>query len=142
MDVRQVVAAYQAAGGDGPVIDRIMVCPNPDADAVRAAVKPLVARYLSVPGYAEFQRWLGRGDALEPMWRAWAAGDKAKATAAVPDSVVDELVVHGTAQQCRDGLAGFAAAGVTVPVVAILPYGVDPIEAAFEVGAATAGATP
>jgi probable F420-dependent oxidoreductase len=141
-DVRKVAATYRAAGGDGPIIDRIMVCPNPDADAVRRAVKPLVARYLSVPGYAEFQRWLGRGDALEPMWRAWAAGDKAGATTAVPDSVVDQLVVHGTAQQCRDGLAAFAAAGVTVPVVAILPYGVNPVDAAFEVGAAAFGLLP
>jgi alkanesulfonate monooxygenase SsuD/methylene tetrahydromethanopterin reductase-like flavin-dependent oxidoreductase (luciferase family) len=72
------------------------------------------------------------------MWRAWAAKDRDGAAAAVPDSVVDELVVHGTAQQCRDGLTAFAAAGVTVPVVAILPYGVDPVAAALEVGAAAA----
>ena len=138
-DVQQVTATYRTAGGQGPIIDRIMVCPNPDADVVRQSVKPLIARYLSVPGYAEFQRWLGRGDALEPMWRAWAAGDRAAAAAAVPDCVVDELVVHGTAEACRDGLAAFAGAGVTVPVVAILPYGLDPVDAAFQVGAAMGG---
>jgi probable F420-dependent oxidoreductase len=138
-DVRQVAPTYWAAGGDGPIIDRIMVCPNPDADFVRQSAKPLVARYLSVPGYAEFQRWLGRGDLLEPMWQAWASGDRAGAAAAVPDSVVDELVVHGTAEKCRDGLAAFTASGVTVPVVAILPYRLDPVEAAFQVGAAVAG---
>src|SRR6185369_3024240 len=54
-DVRTVAAEYAAAGGRGQIVDRIMVCPNPDADHVRRAVKPLIARYLSVPGYAEFQ---------------------------------------------------------------------------------------
>jgi probable F420-dependent oxidoreductase len=132
-DVRTVAATYAAAGGSGPIVDRIMVCPNPDADLVRAAVKPLIARYLSVAGYAQFHRWLGRGERLEPMWQAWAAGDKAAAARAVPDSVVDELVIHGDAADCRRGLARFTAAGVTIPVVAILPYGVDPIAAAFEV---------
>jgi probable F420-dependent oxidoreductase len=130
-DVRTVTAEYAAAGGAGPVVDRIMVCPNPDADEVRRSVRPLVARYLSVPGYAEFQRWLGRGEALSDMWKAWEAGDRAAAAAAVPDSVIDELVVHGTPAECRRGLATFAAAGVTVPVVAVMPYGIDPVQGAF-----------
>jgi probable F420-dependent oxidoreductase len=132
-DVRTVTAEYADAGGSGPVIDRIMVCPNPDADVVREAVRPLIARYLSVPGYAEFQRWLGRGEALADMWKAWEAGDRAAAAAAVPDSVIDELVVHGTPEQCRRGLAAFAAAGVTVPVVAVMPYGIDPVQGALAI---------
>ena len=43
-----------------------------------------------------FQRWLGRGPALQPMWDAWAAGDRKGALEAIPDEVVDELVVHGS----------------------------------------------
>ncbi|MGC9537456.1 LLM class F420-dependent oxidoreductase [Streptomyces sp. UG1] len=132
-DVRTVAATYAEAGGSGPIVDRIMVCPNPDAELVRAKVKPLIARYLSVPGYAEFQRWLGRGEALTPMWKAWEAGDRTGAAKAVPDEVVDELVVHGTPEECRRGLAEFVASGVTVPVVALLPYGVDPIEGAMAI---------
>jgi len=132
-DVRTVAAEYAAAGGRGQIVDRIMVCPNPDADHVRRAVKPLIARYLSVPGYAEFQRWLGRGDQLSDMWEAWAAGDRDAAARAVPDSLVDELVVHGTPEQCREGLAAFVSAGVTMPVVAVMPYGVDPVKGALSI---------
>jgi len=135
-DVRKVAAIYGDAGGSGLIVDRIMVCPNPNARQVRAAVKSLVARYLSVPGYVEFQKWLGRGDVLAPMWAAWEAGDRTAAAAAVPDELVDELVVHGTPEDCRRGLAEFVAAGVTVPVVAVLPYGVDPIDGAFAVARA------
>jgi len=132
-DVRTVAAEYAAAGGRGQIVDRIMVCPNPDADHVRRAVKPLIARYLSVPGYAEFQRWLGRGEELSDMWEAWAAGDRDAAATAVPDSLVDELVVHGTPEQCREGLAAFVSAGVTMPVVAVLPHGVDPVKGALSI---------
>jgi alkanesulfonate monooxygenase SsuD/methylene tetrahydromethanopterin reductase-like flavin-dependent oxidoreductase (luciferase family) len=132
-DLRAVAAEYAAAGGRGQIVDRIMVCPNPDADHVRRAVKPLIARYLSVPGYAEFQRWLGRGEELSDMWEAWAAGDRDAAARAVPDSLVDELVVHRTPEQCREGLAAFVSAGVTMPVVAVLPHGVDPVKGALSI---------
>ena len=52
----------------------------------------MITAYLNVEAYAEFHRWLGRGPALQPMWDAWAAGDRKGALAAIPDEVVDELV--------------------------------------------------
>ena len=36
----------------------------------------LISTYLTVPAYAAFHDWLGRGDALRPMHEAWAAGDR------------------------------------------------------------------
>jgi len=33
---------------------------------------------LTVNAYAEFHRWLGRADALQPMWDAWGRGQIAK----------------------------------------------------------------
>ena len=85
-----------------------------------------MATYLNVPVYAAFHEWLGRGDQLAEMWKLWQAGDRAGATAAIPDSVVDELIVHGSAGQCRDHLARYAANGVTTVVPAIIPLG-DPM---------------
>ena len=61
----------------------------------------MITAYLNVEAYAEFHRWLGRGPALQPMWDAWAAGDRKGALAAIPDEVVDELVVHGSIDECR-----------------------------------------
>lgn len=55
------------------------------------------------------------------MWSAWAAGDLRAANAAIPDEVVDELVVHGTPEQCRAHLERYVAAGVTTPVLALPP---------------------
>ena len=59
----------------------------------------MITAYLNVEAYAEFHRWLGRGPALQPMWDAWAAGDRKAALAAIPDEVVDDLVVHGSLER-------------------------------------------
>ena len=40
-----------------------------------------------------------------------------------PDDVVDELVVHGPPEACRERLAEYARAGV--PILAVLPVGGD-----------------
>lgn len=56
----------------------------------------LISTYLTVPAYAAFHDWLGRGAALARMHAAWAAGDRAGAAAAIPDDVVDALVLHAT----------------------------------------------
>ena len=42
---------------------------------------------------------------LEEMWAAWAAGDRKAALAAIPDEVVDALVVHGSFDECRAHVA-------------------------------------
>jgi alkanesulfonate monooxygenase SsuD/methylene tetrahydromethanopterin reductase-like flavin-dependent oxidoreductase (luciferase family) len=55
------------------------------------------------------------------MWQAWAAGDRKGALAAIPDRVVDELIVHGTPDECRAKVQAYADAGVQVPVMALLP---------------------
>ena len=79
---------------------------------------PAVATYLNVPAYAEFHRWLGRGPQVERMWRRWEDGDRAAAAQAVPDDVVDELVLHGNPGSCRDQVLRYAEAGVQTPVLA------------------------
>jgi alkanesulfonate monooxygenase SsuD/methylene tetrahydromethanopterin reductase-like flavin-dependent oxidoreductase (luciferase family) len=102
-------------------VARLFVCPTDGLAHARAIGRRLLSTYLNVPVYAEFHRWLGRAEALEPMWSAWAAGDLRGANAAIPDEVVDELVVHGAPQQCRERLDRYVAAGITTPVLALLP---------------------
>jgi alkanesulfonate monooxygenase SsuD/methylene tetrahydromethanopterin reductase-like flavin-dependent oxidoreductase (luciferase family) len=81
----------------------------------------LISSYLTVPAYAAFHDWLGRGAKLREMHQKWAAGDRAGAGAAIPDEVVDELVLHGSPESCRAQVQAYAAAGVRTPVVALLP---------------------
>jgi alkanesulfonate monooxygenase SsuD/methylene tetrahydromethanopterin reductase-like flavin-dependent oxidoreductase (luciferase family) len=121
-DVKKVVPHV---GEDKEVVARIFVLPTEDRDLVRFVGRRAIAAYLNVPVYAAFHEWLGRGEELEPMWQAWRAGDRAAATEAIPESLVDELIVHGSASECREHLARYAANGVTTPAPAILGLGVD-----------------
>jgi probable F420-dependent oxidoreductase len=116
-------------GAGKEIVARIYVCPNEDAARVRELAKPVVAAYLNVGVYAAFQQWLGRGPALAAMWSEWRAGDRRAAVAAIPDSVVDELIVHGSPDECRAHVARYVENGVTVPVLMPLPFGVSQVEA-------------
>ena len=116
-------------GADIPVAARIFVCPSEDTDAVRAVGRRMIAAYLNVGVYAAFHRWLGRGSELEPMWDAWQAGDRKRAMAAIPDDVVDALVVHGSYDECRAHVGRYVANGVDIPVMAVIPLGM-PLEEA------------
>jgi len=91
----------------------------------RMVGRRMITAYLNVHAYAEFHRWLGRGDALQPMWDAWAAGDRKGALAAIPDEVVDDLVVHGSLAECRAHIRRYMDHGVTIPAPAVIPLGID-----------------
>lgn len=120
-DVATVQAELATDRPDFELVARIFVCPTPDAERAREIGRRLIAAYLTVPAYAAFHRWLGRQDALGPMWQAWAAGDRKRAAASIPDQVIDDLVIHGTPEECRVHIQRYADAGVHTPVLALLP---------------------
>jgi alkanesulfonate monooxygenase SsuD/methylene tetrahydromethanopterin reductase-like flavin-dependent oxidoreductase (luciferase family) len=121
----------EAAGGASrEVVARIFVVATPDADRARAVARRAIAAYMNTPGYAAFQRWLGRAELLQPMWDAWAAGDRKGALAAIPDEVTDSLVVHGDPDTCRAHIERYVEAGVDTPVIALLDPEADVPETA------------
>jgi probable F420-dependent oxidoreductase len=124
-DVSQVVPHVHAGGEGKEVVARIFVAPTDDADTVRNMGKFAIAAYLNVPVYAAFHEWLGRGDELAPMWAHWKAGDRQAALDAIPDSLVDQLIVHGSPEQCREHIQRYVDNGVTTPALALLPFGLD-----------------
>lgn len=126
-DVATVAPIVREAGGDTPkeIVARIFVAPTTDREAVLAGARYVIAAYLTVPVYAAFHEWLGRGDRLSEMWRLWREGDRKGALAAIPESVVDELVISGSPEACCEGIERYVENGVTTPVIAVLPFGVD-----------------
>jgi probable F420-dependent oxidoreductase len=124
----------RAAEGKGSMPDavpapeiaaRIFVAASDDADTVRGMGRFAIAAYLNVPVYAAFHEWLGRGDRLGDMWRLWKEGDRKGALAAIPDDVVDELIVWGRPEQCREHIQRYVDNGVSTPALALLPFGYD-----------------
>jgi probable F420-dependent oxidoreductase len=122
-DVPQVmsVIAEAAAGEEREVVARIFVCPSENIETVRAGARYAIAAYMNVPVYAAFQEWIGRGELLTDMWGAWKAGDRKAALSAIPDEVVDDLVVHGSPADCRARIQRYFDNGVTTSSLAILP---------------------
>ncbi|MEE2036756.1 LLM class F420-dependent oxidoreductase [Nocardiopsis sp. CT-R113] len=116
-DVRTVTPYVRASGEDKEVVARIFVIPDTDAETARGIGRWAVSAYLNVPVYRAFHEWLGREE-LTPMWRKWDEGDRKGALAAIPDSVVDDLIVHGPAEYCRERVRAYADNGVTTPVIA------------------------
>ncbi|GAA4569691.1 LLM class F420-dependent oxidoreductase [Planotetraspora kaengkrachanensis] len=126
-DVRKVRAEL----GEGTeLIARLFVMVTQDAARARETARRMLAGYLTVPVYAAFHDWLGRGEVLRPMHEAWAAGDRRAAVKAIPDEVVDDLIVHGDAATCRARIREYVAGGLDTPVLAPLSGGDVPLDQA------------
>ncbi|HYD10580.1 MAG TPA: LLM class flavin-dependent oxidoreductase, partial [Acidimicrobiales bacterium] len=125
-----IVQKASTDGSEKEICARIFVCPSTDADTVRAQARFAIAAYLNVPVYAAFHEWVGRGDRLTGMWDAWKSGDRGKALEEIPDSVVDELIVHGSPEACKEHIGRYLENGVTTAALAVMPFaGVDPRQA-------------
>jgi probable F420-dependent oxidoreductase len=130
-DVRTVAPIVRQFGEDKEVVARIFVAPSTDTETVRNLGRFAIAAYLNVPVYRAFHEWLGRTEALGGMWERWSDGDRQGALAEIPDEVVDALIVHGSAEACREHIQRYVDAGVSTPVLAVLPFpGIDPLQAA------------
>jgi len=119
-DVPRCVAvvreAAAKAGRDPAAIEitcRVFVHLDEDDTTARRHV----AAYLNVPVYRAFHEWLGRTPVLTPMWDAWGRGDRRGAVAAVPERVMNELLLRGSVKTIRDGIQRYLDAGVDTAFV-------------------------
>ena len=119
-DVRRVAPIVHAGGPDKQIVARLFVIPTADRSLARAIGRRAAAAYLTVPVYAAYHEWLGRGEVIARVGALWQAGDRKAAVEAIPDSVVDALVIHGAPEACREHVERYREAGVTTPVLAIL----------------------
>jgi probable F420-dependent oxidoreductase len=121
-DVPKVVAEV---GPGKEIVARIFVFPTEDRKLVLQVGRRMIAAYLNVPVYAAFHEWLGRGPELEGMWAAWQAGDRKAALEAIPESVVDDLVLNGSPAAVRQQVQAYLDAGVTTSALAVVAVGLD-----------------
>jgi probable F420-dependent oxidoreductase len=97
--------------------------PGPESDLM---VRRHIAAYLNVPVYRAYQEWLGRTDALTPMWSAWAAGDRKGAVGAIPERVVDELVGRGPLEAIRKRVQRYMDHGLDTAFLSLMTTESDP----------------
>jgi probable F420-dependent oxidoreductase len=120
----QVRAAHRAgearAGreeGSTELVCRFFIIPGDPADGV-AMARGMLSVYGSVPVYAEFYRWLGWGEQIDPMIEAAQARDRARAAELCPEALIREIYLLGSPDEIRERLQEFVAGGVTTAVLA------------------------
>jgi hypothetical protein len=79
-----------------------------------------------VPVYRAFHEWLGRSEALQPMWDAWGRGDRRAAVAAVPPEVLRDLILRGSMGEIRAHVERYLAAGVDTAFLQLFTFEPDP----------------
>ena len=127
--VAVVREAARRAGRDPEAIEvtaRLFVNldpPSPESDLV---VRRHIAGYLNVPVYRAFQAWLGRTEALGPMWAAWGAGDRKGAVAAVPTRVMDDLVPRGSLAELKARIQLYLDRGIDTAFLSLMTTEQDP----------------
>jgi alkanesulfonate monooxygenase SsuD/methylene tetrahydromethanopterin reductase-like flavin-dependent oxidoreductase (luciferase family) len=141
-DVKTVTAVVNDAAGGAPreMVARLFVAPTQEREAALDSGRFAMAAYLNVPVYKAFHEWMGRTDELGTHWERWADGDRKGALGEIPESVVDDLIISGTIDECRAHLDRYFANGVTTASISLMPFpGVD-INEAIEGLAPSSGA--
>jgi probable F420-dependent oxidoreductase len=115
--VGQVVEAFGAP--DKELACRFFSVAGPEDDALALAKRVFVA-YATVPVYAEFFRWLGWGEAIDPLVDAWDAGERKRSLELAPEELVREIFLLGPVEAQRERLTQFADAGIDTTVLTLL----------------------
>jgi probable F420-dependent oxidoreductase len=115
-NVEQVVSTFGQPGKE--VACRFFSIHGPEDEALVTAKRTFVA-YATVPVYADFFRWLGRGEEIEPVVEAWNAGDRKRALELAPEGLVREIFLLGPVEAQRERLAEFGEAGIETAVLAL-----------------------
>lgn len=141
-----LIAAARDAGGDRPDFECVLSIPtflSDDVDAARSAARYNLAFFSQLPNYRRQWRRAGFGTAMNALQALWADGNRHTAAAQIPDELIEEVCVFGSADACRAQLAAFRAAGADVPVLAVSPVNEDRHDATARAIAALApgGAT-
>jgi F420-dependent oxidoreductase-like protein len=125
---------------DFDVAPYVRVAMGPDLQACRDALKPELALYIGGMGartknfYNDFTRHLGYEEAAVRIQDAFLSGRRADASAAVPDALVDEVSLVGSAERIKDRLKAWKEAGKKNGVGSMLLSGatVDSLRVAAE----------
>jgi probable F420-dependent oxidoreductase len=117
--VGEIRAGEREAGrqqGSSDVVCRFFCIPQPAEEAMGVA-RWMFAAYATVPVYEAFFRWLGWGEAIDPMVDAWRAGDRQRALEAAPEKLIHEIFIFGDPGEQKLRLGEYVENGITTPVL-------------------------
>ena len=112
----QVVAGIEGAPEDFELLCRFFCLPG-EREQVEPVARFMFSSYITVPVYEAFYRWLGHGDAIDPMVTAWQSGDRQAAAEAAPWELIEDMFIFGSPEAMKERLAQFVAGGITLPIL-------------------------
>lgn len=124
-DAKEITSIVRESNASAEIVTRLFVCPNPNREEVLPIAKRSMAAYLNVPVYRAFHEWRGRTEQLAKHWELWEAGERAASLEAIPDELVDDLFIHGAPEQCMERIEEYRQAGITTPVMSVMPFGIS-----------------
>jgi probable F420-dependent oxidoreductase len=117
--IGEIRAGEREAGkeeGSSDVLCRFFCIPQPAEQGLPLA-RWMFSAYATVPVYEAFFRWLGWGEAIDPMVEAWRAGDRERALEAAPEELIREIFIFGDAEQQKLRLGEFVEGGIRTPIL-------------------------
>jgi probable F420-dependent oxidoreductase len=122
--VMEEIRAGENQGGKEPGSTEVLCrffCLQGDPEQTAGVARWMFCAYATVPVYEKYFRWLGYGEAIDPLIEAWRAGDRKRALEAAPQELIEDIFVLGDPAQQRERLAAFVERGITLPVLMIVP---------------------
>ena len=112
----KVTAQLEGAPTGFELLCRFFCIPG-EREQVEPLARFMFSSYITVPVYANFYRWLGYGEQIDPMVAAWESGDRQAAAAAAPWELIEDMFIFGTPAQMKQRLAAFVEGGITLPII-------------------------
>ncbi|MDQ3572871.1 MAG: LLM class flavin-dependent oxidoreductase [Actinomycetota bacterium] len=112
----QVVKGIDGAPAGFELLCRFFCLPG-EREQVEPIARFMFSSYITVPVYEAFYRWLGHGEAIDPMVDAWKSGDRQAAAAAAPWDLIEDMFIFGEPDAMKGRLEEFVAGGITLPIL-------------------------
>jgi probable F420-dependent oxidoreductase len=134
---RHVGLGARNAGRDPADVEVASLLPcavSDDRDAARDLMRMPIASYAGrFPRYRQLMIDAGFPEEIEDVRVAWKAGNIQESLDLVPNGLIDKIGLVGTADEVREKLAEYRAAGITLPIVSPRFMGEGAKEQALEI---------
>ena len=122
------------APGDVEVASLLPCAVSDNREAARDLMRQPIASYAGrFPRYRKLMIDAGFPEEIEMVRVAWQEGRTQDALDLVPVGLIDKIGLVGTADECRQKLAGYRKAGITLPIVSPRLMGNGAKEQALEI---------
>jgi alkanesulfonate monooxygenase SsuD/methylene tetrahydromethanopterin reductase-like flavin-dependent oxidoreductase (luciferase family) len=92
-------------------------CVYKDVSAARETARSMIAFYLRLEYYRNVMTEYGYGEIAEQAGKSFAQGDEKGMAKAVPDALIDELMLYGPRERCLEHLQRYYKSGIELAII-------------------------